>query len=122
MRAPTAISTYQPLFTKTATIHRGEEEFGASPVPVEPLGAGNPAMYAGSSADLKEMLFEANDALTENAVEGGETENNLYLSVGGRLSLVNVLPDGSSEANATFGGPPIGRWDSNIVTFPILVM
>ncbi len=96
---------YQSLFTKTATIHRGKEEFGAYNTGTI-TGAEDPAVYAGSSADMGEMLFEANDALTENAVEGSRIENNLYLSVGGRLSLVNVLPDGSSEPNATFGAPP----------------
>ncbi len=96
---------YWSLFTKTATIHRGEGEFGAYNTG-RIAGAEHPAVYAGSSADLTEMLFEANDGLTENAVEGGKSENNLYLSVDGRLSLVNVLPDGSSEPNATFGAPP----------------
>ncbi len=110
--------TYQPLFTKTATIHRGDEEFGAYQAG-ETLGAENPATYAGSSANLSEMLFEANDALTGSAVDGGKRENNLYLSVDGRLSLVNVLPDGSSsEANATFGGPPIGGEGTKFSTFP----
>ncbi len=65
------------------------------------------------------MLFEANDALTGNAVEGSTEENNLYLSVDGQLNLVNVLPDGSSsEANATFGGPPIGGGGGEPSTFP----
>jgi hypothetical protein len=60
--------------------------------------------YAGSSS-VHDALFEVNAALTSNAVEGGTTANNLYDSVEGRLSLVNVLPDGQSEANATFGPP-----------------
>ena len=43
------------------------------------------------------------------AAEGGsgrefEKENNLYESVNGRLRLVNVFPDGTTHANATFGG------------------
>ncbi len=54
------------------------------------------------------MLFEANDALTADAVNGNKEENNLYDSVDGQLSLVNVLPDGSSEPGATFGAPAIG--------------
>ncbi len=98
---------YRSLFNRATTIHRSNEEFGAHNTG-ETLYAEHPAMYAGSSADLKQMLFEANDALTENAVESGVSENNLYLSVNGQLSLVNVLPDGATEANATFGGPPIG--------------
>ncbi len=97
---------YQSLFTKTATIHRSKNEFGAY-YAGEAAGAEHPAVYAGSSANLSEMLFEVNDALTGNAVEGNKEESNLYLSMDGQLSLVNVLPDGSSEANATFGGPQI---------------
>jgi hypothetical protein len=63
--------------------------------------------YAGASSDSTHLLFEANDALTPNA-EGGPAgryskENNLYESVGGQLRLVNVLPDGSTKANASFG-------------------
>ncbi len=106
---------YQPLFTKTATIHRPNEEFGtynAGGIAYAEHGA----LYAGSSANLEEMLFEANDALTGNAVEAGKRENNLYMSMVGRLDLVNVLPDGSSEPNATFGAPAIsgpGRHESD---------
>ena len=59
-------------------------------------------------------MFAANDALTgasegRPAAEGGtnsefENENNLYESVNGQLRLVNVLPNGTTHANATFGG------------------
>jgi hypothetical protein len=62
--------------------------------------------YAGASSDNKRQFFEANDALTPNAVDGGEAENNLYESAEGSLRLVNVLPDGKSEPNASFGAPP----------------
>lgn len=68
----------------------------------------------GASADDAHLLFAANDALTEAsegrpAAEGGagaefEHEDNLYESVGGRLRLVNVLPNGTTRANAVFGG------------------
>jgi hypothetical protein len=61
--------------------------------------------FAGASSDLSHLLFEANNALTLNAVDGGEEQNNLYDSFGGQLRLVNVLPNGTSEANATFGSP-----------------
>ncbi|MGA7703950.1 MAG: fibronectin type III domain-containing protein [Solirubrobacteraceae bacterium] len=60
--------------------------------------------YAGASQGMSHVLFEANDALTANAVDGGEEANNLYDSNSGKLYLVNVLPDGSSQPNATFGG------------------
>ncbi|MCL2769869.1 MAG: hypothetical protein FWD42_07155 [Solirubrobacterales bacterium] len=71
-------------------------------------------VFAGASADASHVLFLANDALTgasegRPAAEGGaashyESENNLYESVDGQLQLVNVLPDGTTQANATFGG------------------
>jgi hypothetical protein len=70
--------------------------------------------FAGASADDSHVLFLANDALTaasegRPAAEGGsagnyEKENNLYEAVGGQLRLVNVLPNGTTHANATFGG------------------
>ncbi len=90
--------SYEPFFTDEVTIHR----------PVE----GNKQLevvYVGASADSSELLFQVNDALTENASEIAEPElhheGNLYVSVDGRLSLVNVLPDGSSDPNVTFGSP-----------------
>jgi hypothetical protein len=100
-----------PLFTTTPP-NRSAEEFGSINVPKIYSGASGLLAFAGASAGLgagsvgsTELLFEANDALTANAVDGGEGENNLYVSVGGRLSLVNVLPDGAAAPGATFGGP-----------------
>jgi hypothetical protein len=55
------------------------------------------------------VFFSANDALTADAVDGGAGENNLYVSVDGRLSLVNVLPGGGTVPGATFGAPPFGE-------------
>jgi hypothetical protein len=71
-----------------------------------PEGFDEAPVYAGSSADLSMNLFEANGALTADAIFGGTDEENLYVSVNGQLSLVNVLPEGRSEPNATFGGAP----------------
>lgn len=75
---------------------------------------GRVLVFAGASADSAHALFLANDALTgaeegRPAAEGGsaasyEKENNLYESFDGQLRLVNVLPGGTTEANATFGG------------------
>jgi hypothetical protein len=94
---------YSPLIS-TAPPHRTIREF-------EAFGVGQPATrvsetlgYAGASADLSHLLFEANDELTAESVDGGREANNLYDSVGGVLRSVNVLPDGKPEANATFGG------------------
>jgi hypothetical protein len=74
--------------------------------------------FEGASADDSHLLFAANDALTEAsegrpAAEGGsasefEHKDNLYESIDGRLRLVNVLPNGTTHANAGFGnGRPL---------------
>jgi hypothetical protein len=84
----------------------------------ETLGVGRSLAYAGSSENLGHLLFEANDALGVNPlggvspIYGGEEENNLYDSVNGQLQLVNVLPDGSTEPNATFGAPAFALFSS----------
>lgn len=103
---------YDPLFTVTPP-YRSASEFEAAGVSEQAISFSEELAYAGASADMTHLLFEANDALTPAgeglpAAEGGaaghyEEENNLYESVGGRLRLVNVLPDGSTQAGATFG-------------------
>jgi hypothetical protein len=85
---------YQPFYTVTPP-NRSPDEF------VVPL------TYGGSSADGAHQIFQANDALTNNALDPGPEANNLYDSVHGALSLVNVLPGGTSDANATFGAPAL---------------
>jgi hypothetical protein len=87
--------------------HRSAEEF-ASAGTLGPRGPG--LAYAGASADFGHLLFEANDALAPEA-EGqdpGAQANDLYDSVGGQPSLVNVLPaseGGGPAPDATFGAP-----------------
>lgn len=94
---------YEPLFTAIPP-HRAPEEFFAAEIPSNsPVAA---AAYAGSSTDLKASIFMVNDTLTSSAVDGGPGENNLYETRDGALELVNVLPDGSTEPNAVFGGMP----------------
>jgi hypothetical protein len=100
---------YHPLFTTTPP-NREPSEFGAATIRggiTTPEISVGPPLYAGASANLSHLLFEANDALaaTPNALDGGTTENNLYDSVGGQLSLVNVLPDGAPAPDASFGSP-----------------
>jgi len=81
----------------------------------------------GAVPAFSHFLFEANDALpTLNlapAGGGGEdpashlpfrSEKNLYDSAGGGLYLVNVLPNDTTEANASFGQP--GGGGSNVVS------
>jgi len=102
---------YDPLYTGTPPNRLpGEEGLGG-------YAGGN----SGTSAvpAFSHRLFEANDALpTLNlpAVSGkGEdpathlpfaTEENLYDSTGAGLYLVNVLPDGTTDAGAAFGQYP----------------
>jgi hypothetical protein len=96
---------YRSLLLSTPP-NRGTKQFGAYNTahnkvgyePIEPV-------FAGSSADLGHVLYIANDALTANAVDGGEEDNNLYDFHNGALTLVNVLPNGTPEPNAVFGGP-----------------
>jgi Tol biopolymer transport system component len=64
--------------------------------------------FAGASADGSRVFFQRAAALPEAAPAApsvGETEDNLYESVAGRLTLINVLPSGVPEGKATFGGP-----------------
>jgi hypothetical protein len=102
---------YNPLFSsKPPNRSPGEfESFGTTgPQGSGPQGGG--LAYAGASADFSHLLFEANDGLSPEA-EGkdpGREENDLYDSVGGQLSLVNVLPaseGGGPAPDATFGAP-----------------
>ncbi len=109
---------YSPLITTTPA-NRTPSEFGGAENPVFNDGTAELA-YGGSSADLAHNLFMANGALTANAVDGGVAENNLYDTSGGTTTLVNVLPDGSTKPNATFGGPALAidrRSESNYPMF-----
>ncbi|MGA7704017.1 MAG: hypothetical protein WB998_03870 [Solirubrobacteraceae bacterium] len=109
---------YTPLITTTPE-HSTQDSFGAAGNPRFTPGKAEVA-YGGSSADLGHELFMANDALTPNAVDGGVTENNLYDTSGGTTTLVNVLPDGSTEPNATFGGPALAIDRNNGDNYPML--
>ena len=117
---------YVPFFTVTPPFRsRTSFETAGHFYRAEPAGTASNArrlralQFAGASADLSHLLFTANDALTgasegRPAAEGGagatfEKENNLYEADGGQLRLVNVLPDGTTHANATFGAQLIGN-------------
>jgi hypothetical protein len=59
------------------------------------------ANLAGFSANGRDVIFSANDALTPNAIPG---QTNLYEWVEGKLELVSVLPgSGAPVAGAEFG-------------------
>jgi hypothetical protein len=74
----------------------------------ESCGGGHEPVFAGASADGSRAFFQTAAALTPGSVEaaGGESDN-LYESVGGAVSPVNVLKGGEPDPNATFGGPTI---------------
>lgn len=113
-------SKFDPLIS-TKPPHRAMGLFGTAGPHNEPPGPvvngyriGKKFLaLEGASGDESHLLFAANDALTEAsegrpAAEGGEesefeNEDNLYEWVGGRLRLVNVLPNGTTRANANFG-------------------
>ncbi len=112
-------ANYAALSFTAAELLRPPNGFGAFGVPsgrqtclsTKTLG---PVAYAGANAGapavpaLTHILFEANEALTPDAVDGGAKRNNLYDSVGGRLHLVNVPPgETKGTAGATFGGPRV---------------
>jgi hypothetical protein len=79
-------------------------------------GPGFGAVYAGMSADGQHVIFEANDALTPEAIPG---RVNLYeWSAGRPLELVSVLPEGTVDTSGaedlngdqismSFGAPSI---------------
>ena len=74
-------------------------------------GSSFQVFYAGASDNFGHMIFEANDTLTSNAVDGGAKEvhshpekDNLYQWFNGQLSLVNVLTGGvTTGPGAVFG-------------------
>lgn len=119
---------YKPLYT-TKPPYRSPREFETHmPAAYEYLGAVNKpetnstfvhlsiwgVTLMGASSDWSHLLFMANDALTgasddRPAAEGGSSKayyemDNLYDSVNGETQLVNILPDGTTHANAIFGG------------------
>ncbi len=97
---------YESLLLVTPP-NRSAEEFGnESSGWSAPGSTGSPPqMFAGASSDFSRVFYQANDALTQDAVDGGGEHAELYEAHQGALNLVNVLPGGSPEADATFGGP-----------------
>lgn len=95
-------ASYSPFFTVTPPNRKPREFYATAP---EGYSRALGEYYAGASSDFSHLLFEADDALVPPAVDGGRFEDDLYESVAGQLRLVNVLPSGASEPNATFGAP-----------------
>jgi hypothetical protein len=104
-------SGYHPLFINRPT--EPAEGFHTYSVPtIYPYVGPNWLVYAGASSNLGEILFEVDGALTVGATPGLET-NNLYVaSPDDGLNLVNVLPGGTSDGDATFGAPRLSSGNS----------
>lgn len=100
---------YTPENT-VAPPHRTKEEFGSYYVPTI---NGKAPSYEGSTPDRSHVLFAANDALTVNAPVRGAGQDNLYDSSEGKLTLVNVKPNGTPEAGATVGGTELEEIEQN---------
>ncbi len=95
---------FEPLFT--ATPEGAPGGFGYIDGDDQFQGAlGFAGGNAGTSTvpAFSHMLFETSDLLPSTPEASGGGANNVYDSVAGRLYLVNVLPDGEPEANATVG-------------------
>jgi hypothetical protein len=96
--------SYEPLF-RSRPLNRTAGEFKSSGTPKIVLSSPTPLAFAGGSASFGRLLFEANGVFAgTEGWEGSATENNLYESAGGVLSLVNVLPGGGADGGASFGG------------------
>jgi hypothetical protein len=84
-------SVYHALFTSTQT-------------PGFCGGEGEP-IFVGASKDDSMRYFQTSAALTQGSIETpGLGSDNLYESIAGHASLVNLLPDAQPDPDATFGG------------------
>jgi hypothetical protein len=93
---------------------RASESGQYSPLYTTETTACHHAFYVGSSANGEDEIFESTAKKTEGAQEatGAKEEQegrpakgheNIYDSVGGQLHLVNVLPGGKADPNASIG-------------------
>ena len=100
-RATVAGAPFQPLTTTVPAC--GSYIADGNPGGGSPFSGGNAG--TGAVPAFSHLLFEARGALlsTPEAPAGCGAGNDLYDSVGGRLYLVNVLPDGNVDAHANFG-------------------
>ncbi len=117
---------YRPLFSTKPPNRRGGEAGSNCPecfTAYHVANSTNPQLAFAGGGEGGGLFFEANDALLEGGgpladglradvkreVEAGEDGNSLYMSVGGRVSLVSVLPDGEPETEAVFGAKPLSK-------------
>jgi hypothetical protein len=113
---------YRPLYPEPISFTRSAPEFGSTPQAGDSAKA---PIFAGASADATNLLFEVNDALlraqsplaseltaaVEHEVAHHEFHNYLYDSVAGRISLIDVSPQGMVVPDASFGTLPAGDPD-----------
>jgi hypothetical protein len=101
------LGSFEPLITAKPPCE--PPEFGA----IENNALRGKALFGGGNSGsgaapvYSHLLFEVNAALSSTPRASGPAdcgvENDLYDWVAGRLRLVNVLPEGGAQANATFG-------------------
>jgi hypothetical protein len=106
---PSAPSEYGNLYAQPTSDPLSLAPLVESPPPDREPGSFK-VDYAGASADLSHLFFDANDALTGEtpfapaASDPGAGKHDLYESLGGQLRLVNVLPGNAASAvGAVFG-------------------
>ena len=120
---------YQPLYTNAVQPQRPESRATRNRFGTNTAGFGDEEpIFAGGSRDFSDLLFEVNDALLggDGVIESElrqdvaaeiakeENKNYLYDSVDGRLTLIDVSPEGKVVPDATFGAPANEhRLDSN---------
>ncbi len=106
------VESFQPLSTQAPSLYNLLYTHSIAGREYQPFANAIPnrtpnefkVVYAAGSADFGDVLFAANDAFPgTGAVDGGSGRYNLYDLSGGVLHLVNVLPDGETEAGASFG-------------------
>jgi hypothetical protein len=99
---------FHALFSETQTPGEcGGFSAGTGPHEFEDIEfvAGNAG--AATIADYRDLLFQSPAALTPgDSPSPGHEGDNLYDSVDGHLSAVNVLPNAEHDSKAVFGGPP----------------
>jgi len=115
------------IFNRTAN------EFGSTGEVHDEGKSGQVPVFAGGSADFKDLLFEANDDLlsadnplrpeldakVKAEIADGEDNDYLYesdLNSGSgapSVNLVSILPNGEIAPNATFGAPATGNPERN---------
>ncbi len=109
---PAAPEGYANLYAQETAAAAALTPLLSEPPFNRPPGTTFSVSYAGASADLSAVFFEANDALTHEtayapaAVDGGTAKSNLYEWSGGRLRLVNVAPgNATTTPGGRFGSP-----------------